>query len=323
MKIYISPMAGITDYSYRKILEKFNPDLMFAEMVNAHLMTLEDKTTINELLKCDNFEKTAAQVFGNDKNEIIYSFLKLENIGFKHLNLNMGCPQPKIIKNGAGSALLPNIDFIQNLLFELKSKLKSDTKLSIKIRIGYKDFKNPKIYVKMANDFNLDFICVHGRTQEQIYNGTADWEKIEELSKLPRNIDFIGNGDLFLATEIKKTISKSNLDGIMLARGIVGNPWLISQTKEILSTGKITTKPTFSIVKELLLEHLHLLIENKGEITASMEINKYIRPYFQTLQISENFEEIEKYKNDKLKQMISEIIITKNIEEKIRKIENI
>ena len=105
MKIYIAPMAGITDYSFRKILEKFSPDFLFTEMVNCHLLATHDKTTETELLKYDSLKNTGTQVFGSDEEEIIYSFQKLEKMGFKKINLNMGCPQPKIIKNGAGSAL--------------------------------------------------------------------------------------------------------------------------------------------------------------------------------------------------------------------------
>lgn len=314
MKIYVSPLAGITDYSYRKIIERFNPDLLFTEMVNAHLMKLEDPVTVNELLKCDNFEKTASQVFGSDKSEIIHSFLRLEKIGFKNINLNMGCPQPKIIKSGAGAALLPGHSFIRELLYELKSKLRSSTKISIKIRTGYRDFNEPEIYLDMVDRFQLDFICVHGRTQEQIYSGTADWKRISALSRIPRNIDFIGNGDLFEANEIKKTISESNLNGIMLARGIIGNPWLISQTRELLENGRIDTAPSFPDVKSTLLEHFRLLIENKGEIRASMEINKFIRPYF------ENTGHYEGSKNPDLTKKLREIVIEKDAQKKMKEI---
>ena len=122
MKIYISPMAGYTDYSYRKILKKFNTDLLFTEMVNARLLNENDEATEKELLKCDDKENEGVQVFGSDKNGIVKAFLKLENKGFKNLNLNMGCPQTKIIKTGAGSALLPQTDFVDNLLSELKRK---------------------------------------------------------------------------------------------------------------------------------------------------------------------------------------------------------
>ena len=206
MKIYIAPMAGITDYSFRKILEKFNPDFLFTEMVNARLLFERDKTTETELLKCDSIQNTGTQVFGSDEKEIIYSFQKLEKMGFKKINLNMGCPQPKIIKNGAGSALLPNTEFVDRILHKLKEILADNTEISIKIRVGYKNFSDPELYLNLANKYNIDFICVHGRTQEQIYGGTANWDIVRHLSLLPRNIEFIGNGDLFEPYDIIQKI---------------------------------------------------------------------------------------------------------------------
>ena len=305
MKIYIAPMAGITDYSFRKILEKFSPDFLFTEMVNSHLLATHDKTTETELLKYDSLKNTGTQVFGSDEEEIVYSFQKLEEMGFKKINLNMGCPQPKIIKNGAGSALLLNKVFIDNLICELKKHLSSDTEISIKIRTGYKNFSEPEFYLNLANKYQLDFICVHGRTQEQIYGGTADWDIIRKLGTLPRNVDFIGNGDLFEPHDIVQKINNSNLDGIMLARGIIGNPWLISQIKELMKFGKIFTIPKFSEVKSTLLEHLELLSENKGAIIASMEINKFIKPYFKSFQ------------SEELHEKLNKIIIEKNLKHKI------
>ena len=304
MKIYIAPMAGITDYSFRKILEKFNPDFLFTEMVNARLLFERDKTTETELLKCDSIQNTGTQVFGSDEKEIIYSFQKLEKMGFKKINLNMGCPQPKIIKNGSGSALLLNKVFIENLICKLKKHLSSDTEISIKIRTGYKNFSEPEFYLNLANKYQLDFICVHGRTQEQIYGGTADWDIIRKLGTLPRKVDFIGNGDLFEPHDIVQKINNSNLDGIMLARGIIGNPWLISQIKELMKFGKIFTIPKFSEVKSTLLEHLELLSENKGAIIASMEINKFIKPYFKSFQ------------SEELHEKLNKIIIEKNLKYK-------
>ena len=304
MKIYIAPMAGITDYSFRKILEKFSPDFLFTEMVNSHLLATHDKTTETELLKYDSLKNTGTQVFGSDEEEIVYSFQKLEEMGFKKINLNMGCPQPKIIKNGAGSALLLNKVFIDNLICKLKKHSSSDTEISIKIRTGYKNFSEPEFYLNLANKYQLDFICVHGRTQEQIYGGTADWDIIRKLGTFPRNVDFIGNGDLFEPHDIVQKINNSNLDGIMLARGIIGNPWLISQIKELMKFGKIFTIPKFSEVKSTLLEHLELLSENKGAIIASMEINKFIKPYFKSFQ------------SEELHEKLNKIIIEKNLKYK-------
>ena len=323
MKIYTAPMAGITDYSFRKILEKFEPDFLFTEMVNANLLNREDDTTINELLKCDNKEKTGTQIFGGDKNELVSGILKLKNFGFRKININMGCPQPKIVKNGAGSALLENYELVEQVLLETQN---IDAEISIKIRVGYKDFDNPEIFLNLANKHNLDFICVHGRTQKQMYSGTANWEIVEKLSKMPRNINFFGNGDLFEPSEIKRKIASCNLDGIILSRGIIGNPWLISQTREFLKTGKINTIQTFDETKSLVLEHLQNIVENKGEKKAVLEINKFLRPYFQkfwdkNLDRNSEIAVIENFFDENLKSKIDKIILKKEILKKIKMIE--
>ena len=323
MKIYTAPMAGITDYSFRKILKKFEPDFLFTEMVNANLLNREDDVTINELLKCDNKEKIGTQIFGGDKDELISGILKLKNFGFTKININMGCPQPKIIKNGAGSALLENSELVELILLEMQN---IDVKISIKIRVGYKDFENPEIFLDLANKYNLDFICVHGRTQRQMYSGTANWEIVKKLSKIPRKVEFFGNGDLFEPAEIKKKIQNSNLDGIMLSRGIIGNPWLIAQTREVLQTKKIKTIQTFDETKSIVLEHLQNIVENKGEIKAALEINKFLRPYFKkfwekNLEKNSEIVTIENYYDENLKSKIDKIVLETRILEKIRMIE--
>ena len=323
MKIYTAPMAGTTDYSFRKILEKFDPDFLFTEMVNANLLNREDDTTINELLKCNDKQRTGTQIFGGDKDELISGILKLKNFGFKKININMGCPQPKIIKNGAGSALLENADLVDQVLLETQN---IGAEISIKIRVGYKDFENPEIFLNLANKHNLDFICVHGRTQKQMYSGTANWEIVEKLSKMPRNVEFFGNGDLFEPSEIQQKIASCNLDGIILSRGIIGNPWLISQTREFLKTGKINTIQTFDETKSLVLEHLQNIVKNKGEMKAVLEINKFLRPYFQKFwdrNLNRNTEItlIENFYDENLKSKIDKIILEKEIVQKIKMIE--
>ena len=323
MKIYTAPMAGTTDYSFRKILQKFKPDFLFTEMVNANLLNREDDTTIDELLKCDDKQQTGTQIFGGDKDELVSGILKLKNLGFKKININMGCPQPKIIKNRAGSALLENYDLVDQVLLETQN---IDAEISIKIRVGYKDFDNPEIFLNLANKHNLDFICVHGRTQKQMYSGTANWEIVEKLSKMPRNINFFGNGDLFEPTEIKRKTSSCSLDGIILSRGIIGNPWLISQTREFLQTGKVNTIQTFNETKSLVLEHLQNILKNKGEMKAVLEINKFLRPYFpkfwdKNLNRNTEITLIENFYDENLKSKIDKIILEKEIVQKIKMIE--
>ena len=325
MKIYTAPMAGITDYSFRKILKKFEPDFMFTEMVNANLLNREDGTTVNELLKCDEKEKTGTQIFGGDRNELVSGIFKLKDFGFRKININMGCPQPKITKNGAGSALLENFELVEKVLLETKD-IEAD--ISLKIRVGYKEFQNPDIFLKLANKYNLDFICVHGRTQEQMYSGTANWEIVERLSKIPRNIEFFGNGDLFDPFKIEQKISFCNLDGIILSRGIIGNPWLILQTKEFLKFGKINTIQTFDETKSIVLEHLENIEENKGKIKAVLEINKFLRPYFKKFwekNLNKNSEivTVEDFYDENLKGKIDKIILEKEILEKIKMIKQL
>ena len=325
MKIYTAPMAGITDYSFRKILKKFEPDFMFTEMVNANLLNREDGTTVNELLKCDEKEKTGTQIFGGDRNELVSGIFKLKDFGFRKININMGCPQPKITKNGAGSALLENFELVEKVLLETKD-IEAD--ISLKIRVGYKEFQNPDIFLKLANKYNLDFICVHGRTQEQMYSGTANWEIVERLSKIPRNIEFFGNGDLFDPFKIEQKISFCNLDGIILSRGIIGNPWLILQTKEFLKFGKINTIQTFDETKSIVLEHLENIEENKGKIKAVLEINKFLRPYFKKFwekNLNKNSEivTVEDFYDENLKSKIDKIILEKEILEKIKMIKQL
>ena len=325
MKIYTAPMAGITDYSFRKILKKFEPDFMFTEMVNANLLNREDGTTVNELLKCDEKEKTGTQIFGGDRNELVSGIFKLKDFGFRKININMGCPQPKITKNGAGSALLENFELVEKVLLETKD-IEAD--ISLKIRVGYKEFQNPVIFLKLANKYNLDFICVHGRTQEQMYSGTANWEIVERLSKMPRNIEFFGNGDLFDPFKIEQKISFCNLDGIILSRGIIGNPWLILQTREFLKFGKINTIQTFDETKSIVLEHLENIEENKGKIKAVLEINKFLRPYFKKFwekNLNKNSEIVivENFYDENLKGKIDKIILEKEILEKIKMIKQL
>ena len=325
MKIYTAPMAGITDYSFRKILKKFEPDFMFTEMVNANLLNREDGTTVNELLKCDEKEKTGTQIFGGDRNELVSGIFKLKDFGFRKININMGCPQPKITKNGAGAALLENFELVEEVLLETKD-IEAD--ISIKIRVGYREFQNPEIFLKLANKYNLDFICVHGRTQEQMYSGTANWEIVERLSKMPRNIDFFGNGDLFDPFEIKQKISFCNLDGIILSRGIIGNPWLILQTREFLKFRKINTIQTFDETKSIVLEHLENIEENKGKIKAVLEINKFLRPYFKkfwekNLNKNSKIVTVEDFYDENLKGKIDKIILEKEILEKIKMIKQL
>ena len=240
-KIYIAPIAGVTDYTFRGILEDFKPDLIFTEMVSVNALSVLNDKTISKILKLR--EGNAVQIFGEDIEKIKASAKYIENLGVKHINLNCGCPMKKIVNCGYGAALVREPEKIKRILSEIKSVLNDDTKLSVKIRIGYKEPENYVQIGKIAEEIGCDHITVHGRTREQLYSGKADWKYIKEV-KDNISIPVIGNGDIFTGEDALEKISYSNVDGVMLARGIFGNPWLIRDIREILKYGEIKTPTT-------------------------------------------------------------------------------
>ena len=178
-KIYIAPIAGVTDYTFRGILEEFKPDLIFTEMVSVNALSVLNDKTISKILRLR--EGNAVQIFGEDIEKIKSSAKYIENLGVKHINLNCGCPMKKIVNCGYGAALVKEPEKIKAILSELRSCLKDDTKISIKIRIGYKEPENYIKIGKIAEEIGCDHITVHGRTREQLYSGKADWQHIKEV----------------------------------------------------------------------------------------------------------------------------------------------
>ncbi|MBZ4682737.1 MAG: tRNA-dihydrouridine synthase [Fusobacteriaceae bacterium] len=253
-KIYIAPIAGVTDYIYRKILNEFHPDLMFTEMVSVNAVQMGNKKTVDVMLRLH--ENDGVQMFGRDIELMKETALFLEEKGVKNIDINMGCPMPKITKNGYGSALLEDKEHVKKLLTTIKNALKDETKLSIKIRVGYKDSKDPLFFAKLAEELGLSHITIHGRTREQMYSGTADWSIIKDI-KSKVNIPVIGNGDIFTAEDAIEKINYSNVDGIMLARGIFGNPWLIKQIREKLEFGEVKTNPTKLDKINMAIKHVN------------------------------------------------------------------
>lgn len=274
MKIYIAPMSGITDFAYRQILKSFKPDLMYTEMVNSTLFTRENKKTLKSIMRMSNDEITGIQLFGSDMNELYTNFCKLNEMGYHDLLLNMGCSKPKILKHGSGAQLLDRIDDIYLLLSKLN---KVNIKISLKIRLN--DMIDE--YIDLANDLKIPYLCIHTRTKDDdLKTSKSNFEELKRLSKIERNFDLIANGGIYTLDDYLK-IKSFNIDGIMLAQGIIGNPWLINEIrnekKEII---------TLDIVKKTLINHINLIKEDKGIKKASIEINKFIEPYFKNFKIN-------------------------------------
>ena len=281
-KIYIAPIAGVTDYTFRGILEEFKPDLIFTEMVSVNALSVLNDKTISKILRLR--EGNAVQIFGEDIEKIKSSVKYIENLGVKHINLNCGCPMKKIVNCGYGAALVKEPEKIKTILSELRSCLKDDTKISIKIRIGYKEPENYIKIGKIAEEISCDHITVHGRTREQLYSGKADWQHIKEV-KDNISIPVIGNGDIFTGEDALEKISYSNVDGVMLARGIFGNPWLIEDIREILEYGEIKTPTTKEDKIKMAIEHLkRIRLDNDEKFV--FDVRKHISWYLKGLENS-------------------------------------
>ncbi len=273
MKIYIAPMAGVTDYTYREILSEYKPDLLFTEMVSINALEMQNDKTLNQMLRIRHGE--AVQIFGKDIDKIIYSAKYIESLGVTHIDLNSGCPMNKITKNGYGAALLQDPEHIKNILVAMRENLKPETSISIKIRVGCNGIKNHVKIAKIAEEVGCTHITVHGRTKEQLYTGKADWNLIKEVKEAV-NIPVIGNGDIFTAEDAMERIKYSGVDGIMLARGVCGNPWLIREIKEMLEFGYIKTVQTVEERLETALKHVELARKNNPEKSFRFDLRKHL-----------------------------------------------
>ena len=274
-KIYIAPMAGVSDYSFRRYMEKFGPDLIFTEMISSNNLAMYNIKEVPKILKL--LPGNVVQIFGEDIERLNNCAKYVENLGVNHINLNCGCPMKKIVSNGSGATLLKDPDKIKRILYSLREVLKPETKISLKIRLGYEEADKHLEIAKIAQELKCDHITVHGRTRSELYSGMANWEYIKEV-KDNISIPVIGNGDIFSLEDAVDKIKFSGVDGIMLARGVLGNPWLVNQIKNYINGSD------FEIIDDVkridgLIEYINLFKEDNPIFNP--EIRKFINYYLE------------------------------------------
>ena len=270
--VALAPMAGVTDLPFRILCREQGCGLMCTEMVSAKALLYKNRNT-KPLLETKPEERpVAVQLFGSDPEIMSEMALMLEEGPYDIIDVNMGCPVPKIVNNGEGSALMKNPKLAGEILSAMTRKLKKP--VTVKFRKGFNDESvNAVEFAKMAEQSG-----VHGRTREQFYSGKADWDIIRQVKEAV-SIPVIGNGDIFTPQDAGRMMEETGCDGVMVARGAKGNPWIFSRIDHYLKTGEVLPKQGPEEVKQMILRHAELLVAFKGEYTAMREMRKHVSWY--------------------------------------------
>ncbi len=275
--LILAPMAGVTDLPFRLLCKEQGAGLLSMEMVSAKAIYFNNKNT-EELLNIDDREPPVSlQLFGSDPDIISEMAKKIEDRPFSILDINMGCPVPKVAGNGEGSALMKNPKLVEEIVSKTAKAIKKP--VTVKIRKGFDDAHvNAVEIARIAESAGAAAVAVHGRTREQYYSGKADWDIIRQVKEAVK-IPVIGNGDVTSPESAKQLLETTGCDGIMIGRGAQGNPWIFRQILHWMETGEEEPKPDLEEVKAMILRHARMLVEYKGMYTGIREMRKHVAWY--------------------------------------------
>ena len=280
--VILAPMAGVTDKAFRLISKPYGPALMYTEMVSGKGLFYNNKKT-EDLLETDPLEKpVASQLFGHEPKVMAKIAQKALDFGAEIIDINMGCPAPKITGNGDGSALSKNPKLAGEIIKSVVNAVSAP--VTVKIRKGWDDtMVNAVEMAKIAEENGASAVTVHGRTREQFYSGKADLDIIKAVKDAVR-IPVIGNGDIVDEESAKYMLDYTGCDGIMIGRAAEGNPWIFERVIHFLKTGKKLPLPTIKMRAEKMEEHLRMLVDFKGEYRGIQEARKHMAWYIKGIQ---------------------------------------
>lgn len=275
--LILGPMAGVCDMPYRMICRECGADMVYSEMVSAKGILYNNKNTY-DLLRFDEREHPCAlQLFGSDPDIMAEMAAKTEGLPFDVLDINMGCPVPKIVNNHEGSALMQDPGLVGKIVGKISRAIKKP--VTVKIRKSFKSTENTAVEVALAAQENgAAAVAVHPRSREEYYSGHSHWEVIAEVKKALK-IPVIGSGDVKCGEDAKRMKEETGCDGIMIARAARGNPWIFSDIKYYLETGREPEKRSREEIVRMILKHAGMLCDFKGEYIAIREMRKHIAWY--------------------------------------------
>ena len=276
--VFLAPMAGITDKPFREICRRFGAGMVYSEMISAKGLYYNDKKTAS-LMDMTGEKPCAIQIFGSEPEIMAEIIPKVMEFKPDIIDINMGCPAPKIVNNGDGSALMKMPELMGKIMRAVTDA--SPVPVTAKIRKGW-DEANSLLCAKILEDNGASAVAVHGRTREEFYGGKADWGVITRI-KQELKIPVIGNGDIFSAEDAIRMFEQTGCDGVMVARGAQGNPWLFKEINELIKTGEVKTAPQPQERLRVALEHISRLIEDKGESRGIKEARKHLAWYIKGL----------------------------------------
>lgn len=273
----LAPMAGVTDLPFRLLCKEQGAGLLCMEMISAKALQYKNKNTKALLAIHPDEYPVSLQLFGSDPKIMSEMAKMIEELPFQILDINMGCPVPKVVRNGEGSALMKNPELVHEIVSAVSKAIKKP--VTVKIRKGFDDDNiNAVEIAKIIEDAGGAAVAVHGRTREQYYSGKADWDIIRRVKEAV-SIPVIGNGDVTDVASAEALVEQTGCDGIMIGRGAEGNPWIFKQILHYMETGETLARPTQHEVKEMMLRHARMQVEYKGGAIGIREMRKHVAWY--------------------------------------------